>query len=152
MVYISHPVIVPFEYSRIDRFIFLGSNKCCELHFKKELLKKGILADISVDDEAVDRPFGVKYFFWMPVVDKKAPELDELLVGAKMLKMLVESKIKVYVHCKRGHGRSPTLVAAYYILLGDKYLNAIKRIGDKRKIHMSREQIGVLKKFEKFVR
>ncbi len=151
MVYISHPYIVPFEYNKITNYIYLGSNQCCETHFKVELLKNGICADFSVDNEHVDNPYGVKYFFWLPIVDKKTPSLDELLVGVKILKLLVSSKIKVYVHCKRGHGRSPMIVAGYFISLGDSYSVAIKKVRTCRNIHMTREQIKFLKSFEKFV-
>lgn len=152
MVYISHPSIIQFEYNKITDYIYLGSNQCCVIHFKKELLDKNICADFSVDNEYVDRPFGVDYFFWLPIVDKKTPSFDELLVGVKTLKLFVDSKIKTYVHCKRGHGRSPTVIAGYFILEGDSYSNAIKKIREKRNIHMSREQITFLKKFEIFVR
>ena len=51
------------EYSKITRFIYIGTNQCCLVHFKKTLLKEGIRADLSLEDIRVDAPIGVDYFF-----------------------------------------------------------------------------------------
>lgn len=149
MSYIPHPKHIPFEYNKITEHIYLGTNQCCQLHFKKSLLKKGIRADISLEKERLDNPLGVDYFLWFPVSDYKPPTHKQLLIGAKAIKNFVDNKIKVYVHCKRGHGRSPALVAAYFILEGMKTNEAIKKIRNKRKtIHLQQSQIKALKKFE----
>ncbi len=116
LAYIPHPKHVPLEYSKITDLIYLGTNQCCQPHFEKSLLKKGIRADISLEKEKLDQPYGIDYFLWLPVTDGTAPTQEQLLIGAKAIKNFVDNKIKMYVHCKRGHGRSPTLVAAYFIL------------------------------------
>ena len=72
-----------------------------------------------------------------------------MLIGAKAIKTLIDNKIKVYVHCQRGHGRSPTLVAAYFILQGMSAEEAIKKIRNKRNIHLTKTQIKSLKIFDK---
>ena len=150
MAYIPHPKHVPFEYSKLTEYIYLGTNQCCQVHFKGSLLKKGVKADISLEKERLDAPFGVDYFLWLPVTDHKAPSQKQLLIGAKAIKDLVWSKTKVYVHCQRGHGRSPTLVAAYFILEGMKANEAIRKIRGKRKsVHLTKPQIAALKRFEK---
>jgi atypical dual specificity phosphatase len=151
-IYISHPKHVPFEYNQITKNIYIGSNQCCQTHFEQSLLKKGIKADISLEKERLDAPFGVDYFLWLPVTDSKAPSQEQFLIGAKAIKNFVDSNIKVYVHCLRGHGRSPTLVAAYLILEGLKTNDAIRKIRDKRLIHLTKVQIKALKKFEKNIR
>lgn len=148
--YIPHPKHVPFEYNKITEYIYLGTNQCCQIHFSKLLLKKGVRADISLEKEGLDNPTGVDYFLWLPVIDHKAPTQKQLLIGAKAIKDLVDNKTKVYVHCKRGHGRSPTLVAAYFILEGLSANDSIKKIRAKRKtIHMTQLQIKALKRFER---
>jgi hypothetical protein len=150
--YIPHPKHVPFEYSKITEYVYLGTNQCCQYHFKKMLLDKGIKADISVEKERLDAPFGVDYFLWLPVEDHKAPSQKQLLVGASAIRGFVDNKLKVYVHCKRGHGRSPVLVAAYFILEGMKAEDAIRRIRAKRRVtHLTLPQISTLKRFEKKV-
>lgn len=149
MAYIKHPKHIPFEYSKITDNIYLGTNQCCKIHFDKSLLNQGIDADISLEKERLDTPFGVKYFLWLPVRDHTAPTQSQLKVGTYTIKSLVEGNIKVYVHCKRGHGRSPTLVAAYFILEGITVKEAIKNVKQKRGIHLRASQIKALEKFER---
>jgi len=148
IAYIPHPKEVPFEYDRITDNIYIGSNQCCRVHFEKSLLKKGIKADISLEKKRIDAPFGVDYFLWLPVTDSTAPSQKQLLIGAEIIKNFVDNNVKVYVHCMRGHGRAPTLVAAYFILKGLKTDKAIKKIRAKRQIHMRTPQIKALRKFD----
>lgn len=142
-----------FEYSQITPYIFLGTDMCCQPHFKKELLDKGISADISMREKHIDAPFGVKYFLWLPTRDHYAPSQQQLLLGAAAIDTLVKQKIKTYVHCKAGHGRSPTLVAAYFVLAGMSTKDAIAAVRRKRPgIHPTATQIKALAKFERSVR
>ncbi|MBI2670779.1 hypothetical protein HYX18_02285 [Candidatus Woesearchaeota archaeon] len=74
MAYIKHPKHIPFEYNRITDYIYLGTNQCYVKHsFAENLIKKGIEADISLEYESIDAPFGAKYFLWLPVKDHTAP-------------------------------------------------------------------------------
>src|SRR3989338_7413455 len=107
-----HPDKPVFEYSKITEFIFIGTNQCCQQHFKKILIKKGIKADISLEDSKVDQPFGVDYYLWLPTKDHQAPTLKQLRIGVSFLKELKKQKIRCFIHCQRGHSRAPTLVAA----------------------------------------
>ncbi len=34
-----HPKRPIFEYSKITEYIYIGSNQCCQDHFKKSLIK-----------------------------------------------------------------------------------------------------------------
>ena len=54
----EHPK-TKFEYSKINEYIYIGTNQCCQMHFNKKLLKKGIKADISVEKEKIDATEGV---------------------------------------------------------------------------------------------
>ena len=139
-----------FEYSKITKHIYVGTNKCCRRHFVKPLMKEGIKADISLEEVRIDKPFGVKYYLWLPTKDHKAPSLKQLLLGTNFIKCLVDNGIKVYVHCERGHGRAPTLVAAYFILKGKSINNALELIKKKRSsIHPNKYQIKALENFER---
>lgn len=104
---------ITFEYSQITKHIFIGTNQCCEGHFDKSLLKMGISADISLEEERLDAPWGVEFFLWLPTRNHFAPSRKQFLVGVNTLKDFESAKISVYVHCERGHGRAPTLVVAY---------------------------------------
>jgi dual specificity MAP kinase phosphatase len=102
----------------------------------------------------LDKPFGVKYYLWLPVKDHQAPTQEQLMVGVDFIDTLVSRKIKIYIHCKNGHGRSPTLVAAYLIATkGMTVDQAVKYIEKRRpSIHLEKVQYAALKKFERFVR
>jgi len=145
-----HPKKPVFEYSKITEYIYIGTNQCCYPHFKKSLIKKGIKADISLEEKRLDYPIGVDYYLWLPTKDHKAPTFKQLLIGANFIKNLSDNKIKVYVHCKQGHGRSPTLVAAYFILEGDNVKAALELIKKKRPIiHPNKSQIKALENFKR---
>lgn len=138
------------EYSQITTYIYIGTNMCCESDFARSLLKKGIKADISLEEGKVDQPFGVDYFLWLPTKDHTSPTLKQLEVGTDFIKNLVHQRIKIYVHCRQGHGRAPTLVAAYLAREGMDVEKAFHCIKKKRQaIHPNRKQIVAVKKFIK---
>lgn len=144
---VKHPPLT-FEYNKIIDYIYLGTNQCCQVHFKKELLNKGIKADISLEKERIDTPFGVDYYLWLPVKDHTAPNLKQFKMGINFIKSLIKNKIKVYVHCQHGHGRAPTLIAAYLISKGKTVNQAIDFIKNKRPaIHLHKIQINALRRF-----
>lgn len=151
-VKISHKTS-ELEYSQITPYIFIGTNACCQTHFDEDLLKRKIEADISLEYERIDTPWGVKYFLWVPTENHTAPTENQLALGAKFLKQLVDNRIKTYVHCEHGHGRAPTLVAAYFILTGKSLEESVSIIKKRRpSIHLEKVQIKALKNFEKMVK
>lgn len=142
-----------FEYNQITPYIYIGTNRCCQVHFRNSLLKKGIKADISLEEKKIDQPFGVEYFLWIPTKDHKAPKTKQIFLGVKAIDWFVKNKIKVYVHCERGHARSATLVAAYFISKGMTTEQAIANIKKKRKtIHLNKDQVKALEIFEKKIK
>ena len=141
------------EYTQITEEIFIGTNACCKAHFDEKLLKKGIVADISLESEKLDTPWGIKYFLWLPTIDHTAPTLGALVLGTQMLTFLVNQKMKIYVHCHNGHGRAPTLVAAYLISTGLSIKKSIKLIAKQRpEIHIEPVQKAILEKFKEEVK
>lgn len=148
----SHHVI-EFEYNQITDEIFIGTNACCGTHFNEELLKNGITADMSLEKEHIDQPFGVEFFFWLPTDDELSPSEDQFIIGVAILEQCVALKRKIYVHCEHGHGRAPTMVAAYFIAQGDTVEEAIEKIKEKRPVvHLNKVQIEELKRFRERVR
>ncbi|MBI3032959.1 dual specificity protein phosphatase family protein [Candidatus Woesearchaeota archaeon] len=145
-----HPTKIPFEYHQITKYIYIGSNACCRTHFSDQLLKKGIKADISLEENRIEQPWGVSFFLWLPTKNHAPPTVQQFNIGIAMLRELIRNKIKVYVHCQRGHGRAPTLVAAYLISQGMTTKETIDYITKKRPvIHLDSKQVAALKKFEK---
>ena len=143
----------PFEYNRITDSILLGTNGCCVVHFDTSLKDMGVLADISMEAERLDAPEGAQYFLWLPTEDHTAPTMGALRVGTHTMRELVASGEKVYVHCRNGHGRGPSLVIAYFILLGDDYETAFAKGKEKRSvIHLDDVQVERLREFETWCR
>ncbi len=139
-----------FEYSHITKYIYLGTNMCCQTHFDKSLLKKGLKADLSLEEKKLDHPFGVDYYLWLPTKDHQAPSLSQLALGVHFLQDLQQQKVKCYVHCERGHGRAPTLVAAFLIAEGSSINQALSLIKKKRpSIHPNSQQRALLRQWEK---
>ncbi len=103
------------DFNYIGDGIYIGTNQCCQAHFDEKLLQEGISADISLEKERLDAPFGVDFYVWIPVENHAAPKPDQLDFGISVLEKMVSLGKKIYVHCKNGHGRAPTLVAAYFV-------------------------------------
>ncbi len=144
----EHPQIKQLEYNYITDGIYIGTNQCCQAHFDEKLKQEGIEADISLEEEHVDAPFGVQFYVWIPVKDYSAPTLEQLNFGVAILEKLILLKKKSYVHCKNGHGRAPTLVAAYLIKQGKSPEEAINFIKIKRpSIHFQDSQKEILTRF-----
>lgn len=141
-----HP---PLDYNHIIDGIYIGTNVCCQAHFDERLVKEGITADISLEEEKLDAPFGVEFFLWLPVKDLTAPTPDQFELGVSVLEKLVALKKKVYVHCRLGHGRAPTLVAAYLIKQGKSVEEAEASLRARRSgIHLEPAQRQALRVYQ----
>lgn len=137
-----------FDYDEIDEDVFIGTNMCCQFGFHKELLKKGVSADISLEQDRIDAPKGVEYFVWLPTEDHQAPAQDKLKFGVEALSFFKARGIKTYIHCKNGHGRAPTLYAAFLIKNGMSIEQAVASIKEKRLgAHLTEAQVEALKTF-----
>lgn len=136
------------EYSKINQYIYIGTNFCCQKHFDGELLKKGITTDISLEEIRIDTPFGVKCYLWLPVKDHYSPTMYQFLMGVYCIDNAVKNKNKIYVHCKNGHGRAPTLVAGYLISQGMSVSEAFDFLMSKRAgVNPTPRQLEALEKF-----
>ncbi|MBI4239402.1 dual specificity protein phosphatase family protein [Candidatus Uhrbacteria bacterium] len=137
-----------FEFSTITESITIGTNQCCQSHFSEKLLSSGITVDISLEENRVDAPFGVESYLWLPVTDHTPPTDDQMHTGAAFIESVLSLGKKIYVHCKNGHGRAPTLVAAYLISTGKSVQDALSLIKEKRPVvHLEEGQIGALLRF-----
>lgn len=143
------------EYSKIMEKVYIGSDFCegpiCRVH-GPEFKKLGICTELNLSVERNEvPPEGIDVYAWIPVVDGYAPTLDQLAIGSAIIHESVELSNIVYVHCKNGHGRSPTMVAAYLTRYkGYEVGEAIKLIEEKRpEVHVEEVQIEALKEFSK---
>lgn len=137
------------SYNQITELIYAGNNMCCQGHFQEELLSKGISADISLEAERLDNPQGVKYFFWFPWEEDTAPTLELINTALEVVDVLENKHIKVYIHCKNGHGRTTTFLASYFMRkLGISVDEALSLVKEKRpSMHLNEVQKVFLNDF-----
>ncbi len=148
-----HPEIKTLEYNKITDNIYIGTNQCCQIDFDDMLIKEGMTYDISLEKDRVDAPYGVVSYVWIPVEDHQAPTQEQLGFGVYVLEKIVLLGKKVYVHCKNGHGRAPTLVAAYLIKKGKTVEEAVVFIKQMRPvIHLEDIQKKALENFLKNIK
>jgi len=84
------------------------------------------------------------------VKNHAAPKTDQLEFRVSVLKKFVSMQKKVYVHCKNGHGRAPTLVATYLVKKGKTPEEAEGLIKTKHpSIHLEDVQREAIKDFNK---
>lgn len=144
------PLQKKLDYSFIADGIYIGTNQCCDVHFDERLQKEGITADLSLEEHKVDMPFGVRFYVWIPVKNHTAPTEDQLEFGVSVIDSWIQKKLKVYVHCKNGHGRAPTFVAAYLMTKGMSLKEALRIIAEQRPAtHLEDAQLRALEEFEK---
>ncbi len=142
-----------WDFSQIDDYIFLGADLCCgSLHYDYLVNVMGIRADINLRAEEEFRPSSfLEHYLWLPVENNRAPSLSQLRVGVGVIDELVKQKKRIFVHCMLGHGRSPTLAAAFFVLckhIGvEKAVNKLKRA--RPEIHINKEQMKVLLELRK---
>ena len=135
------------DYDFIADGIYVGTNQCCATHLDEMLRNEGITVDISLESERLDQPFGVEAYLWLPTEDRTPPSPDQLAMGIALVEQAATLHKKIYVHCKNGHGRAPTLVAAYFIARGKKLDEAIALLKARRPpVHLQDSQIESLKK------
>ena len=147
---IDHAQIKKLQYNYITDGIYIGTNQCCQTHFDEKLTKEGITADISLEEDRIDAPFGVEFSVWIPVKNHVSPTPDQLEFGVSVLEKLVSLGRKIYVHCKNGHGRAPTLVAAYLVKNGKTPQEAEEYIRQRRPtIHLENVQRQALINFNR---
>lgn len=107
------------EFSQITDCIYLGTNLCCRaMAHIKTILDLGVEADIDLEEERQNETPGTDTYLWLPVKDHQAPTQQQLDAGVALIDSLVKNQKKLYIHCKNGHGRSPTLLSAYFISKG----------------------------------
>ncbi|MEK7183460.1 MAG: dual specificity protein phosphatase family protein [Patescibacteria group bacterium] len=137
----------PFDYSEVTPLIFIGQNACCVTHFDGTLTARGVRADISLEKEQIDQPYGVDFFLWLPTEDHTAMSHEKADLGILTLRYFAEKNIPCFVHCKNGHGRAPMLVAAYLIAdHGKTAEEAVAYLRERRPVmHLQDVQMAFLK-------
>lgn len=142
-----------FDYSKVEDKIYIGSDLCeggvCPIH-GEEFKQLGVFVEINLSAERNERPPEfIKSYTWLPVADGYSPDQLQLDIGTLIMNAAIEVGGVVYTHCRNGHGRSPTLVAAYHIRYRGKSVDeAAMFLKEKRpEIHIEETQFKELRTF-----
>lgn len=139
------------RHSQITENIFLGGQfKRLGLKQLKKLDIKGIVNMRTISEFPKEiNDLGMELLH-LPTIDMTAPSLADLQKGVKFMKHHIDKGNKVYVHCKHGIGRGPTMVLAYLISKGMLLDDALTLVTEKRSfVRPNRKQKGVLNEFMK---
>tara|TARA_B100000809_G_scaffold213521_1_gene217886 strand:+ start:131 stop:589 length:459 start_codon:yes stop_codon:yes gene_type:complete len=135
--------------SEITPQIYIGVEY--RLNGKIRLEELGFTHSVSLQAEfdSAELGLGLAHHCYLPTNDQHAPSINHLYEGVAFIDHAVENGGKVYVHCAAGVGRSPTLVAAYFIHQGMTVGDALVRIQEASPvIDPSSEQVRQLNLFE----
>ena len=118
--------------SKITANLFLGS-QYSPIGLNK-LKALGVTAIVNMREHSVYEEAkyeGVKYLH-LPTVDNTPPPMDTLIRGADFIDEEISAGGKVYVHCRQGLGRGPTMAIAYLLKTGLTYDDAFKLVQSVR--------------------
>lgn len=133
------------NFSKITDRIYIGTNFCHDTHFASELFERGVTHDLSLEEDRVDTPIVGTTYLRLPIKDGHVPSEQQFIMGVSFIDTVVKTGRCVYVHCKNGHGRAPTMVAAYFIKTGMTVEDAVGLIvGHRPEIHLSDVQLAAL--------
>lgn len=145
---IDHTLGRDLEFNKITEQIYIGTTQCCGVRLADELVNDGVTAVISLESERVDSPFGVNAYLWLPTLDNQAPTVAQLWLGVDFIRRVVGAGEKVFVHCLLGHGRSPLMVASYFVAEGMSVEQAWDKILAARPVaHLNALQLSALHNF-----
>lgn len=137
--------------SQITANLFLGGQY--NLVGLKRLKELGITAIVNMRQHPiyVEAQYeGFKYLH-LPTIDNTPPSLEDLLRGAEFVDTEIKNKGKVYIHCRQGLGRGPSMAIAYLLKLGMTYDDAFALIKKVRTFINPRPlQIKRLKELEEY--
>lgn len=143
------------NHSRITDYIIIGSDLCkgesCPVH-SPVFRQMHVAAEIDLELEH-DEPVTphLDMYVRLPTADHEVPSQAQLRIAAHVIHEMVSQGKNIYVHCRNGHGRAPTVVAAYFIQYEKMgVLAAVERIKSKRpEIHLEQSQMMALEEFQK---
>lgn len=143
--------IPTLKRSQITADLFLGSQYSLLGLQKLEALGITAIVNMRMHSDYADAVYkGIKYLH-LPTPDNTPPSLAILEQGADFVDKEIKNGGKVYVHCRQGLGRGPTMTMAYLIKIGMTFEDAFTLVRKIRTfINPRPSQIDQLKKLEAY--
>jgi protein tyrosine phosphatase (PTP) superfamily phosphohydrolase (DUF442 family) len=152
----SHRVIVgipTLRRSQITANLFLGGQY--NLNGLRKLKEMGITAIINMRMHSIYEAAQYHGFHYLhlPTPDNTAPRLEDLIKGAEFARDEIKNGGKVYIHCRQGLGRGPSMAIAYLLKMGATYEDALATVKRVRSFINPRPvQVQRLKELEAYFR
>lgn len=132
--------------SRISDNLFFGSTPENVL-VMDELKNKDIAYFVSLQQNQPEYS-DKEHVLWLPTLNNGVPTFEQFEEGVRFITDKIKNDEKVYVHCRFGCGRAPTLIAAYLIANGLSLKEAIQEVYKNRPIsHLNKEQEDAVKDY-----
>ncbi len=153
MIYRIALGIPTFQHSQITANLYLGGQY--NLRGLKKLKEMGITAIINMRMHSI---YGAAHYegfdyLHLPTPDNTAPSMEDLVKGAEFARDAISKGGKVYIHCRQGLGRGPTMAIAYLLKMGATYEDAFAQVKKVRPFITPRpSQIRRLKELETWFR
>lgn len=122
---------VPLAYnSRVTPHLWVGPQ--FNARGKRYLEGRGVTGSVNLRDEFDDAANGLALtnYCYLPTIDDECPSPEHFQKGVDFIRSVVQEGGQVYIHCKAGVGRAPTMAAAYLVAEGmsvDEAVALIKR-------------------------
>ncbi|MBN1265749.1 MAG: dual specificity protein phosphatase family protein [Anaerolineales bacterium] len=116
----------------------------------KQLRERGVGAVVNMRIEYDDKVEGIapEMYLYLPTVDDTPPTFEYLEQGASFIRDCINQGVGVYIHCKSGIGRAPSVAIAYLLSTGLSYEEALAVIKAKRPfIRLTQAQKEQLEKY-----
>ena len=138
--------------SRITPQIYVGPQY--NRRGKRALEQEGITGVVNMRVEFDDAAHGLTlaHYCHLPTVDDDQPAPAHLQQGVDFIQSVLDAGGKVYIHCKGGIGRAPTMAAAYFVSQGMTLEQALDLIQQTRPfIHITPPQMAGLHAYARSV-
>jgi predicted ATP-grasp superfamily ATP-dependent carboligase/protein-tyrosine phosphatase len=137
------------KFCRLSPELYIGSQpKRISLTILKII---GINAILNLRDEFEDNFANLKFvhYLHLPIVEFESPSIKQLNQGVSYIESIINDGGKVYIHCKEGISRAPTMAIAYCVSKGMPLIEAIELVKKFRPfINILTNQMNALKQFE----
>jgi dual specificity MAP kinase phosphatase len=139
------------DKGRVEPYLFVGGQY--NLRGLIKLKKMGITAIINM---RIHSPLseihfkGIKYLH-LPTKDHTAPSLEDLIEGVNFADEEIKHGGKVFIHCRQGIERGPTMTIAYLLKKGFSFEDAFNKVQMARSfIRPTYVQVLRLRELEKY--
>lgn len=139
------------KYSQITPTLYVGGQYT--LRAVKTLKKRGVTGVVNMRMRSIHKETDTN-LSWLsilnlPTPDLTAPRIEDLQKGVKFIRKQIDAGGKVYVHCRAGEGRGPTMGLAFLISEGMTLEDALKLVQKTRTFaRPTTPQMKQLKVFE----